>query len=104
MSKEGLRPLGLLPDGHVLEQLCKKRTGPQGRQTENRSSGGSWQQSYQEAKREVSERDLILVPRFPRILLMRLTELISFHVCGLSQESRGDGPEKGKASSPADLS
>ena len=54
--------------------------------------------------REVSERDLILAPRFPRILLMRLTELISFQVWGLSQESRGVGPEKGKASNPADLS
>ena len=104
MSKKGLRPLGLLPDGHVSKHLCRKRMGPQGRHTKSLSLGGTWQQSYQEVKREVSERDLILVPRFPRILLIRLTELISFHVCGLSQEPRGDGPEKGKASSPADLS
>ena len=103
MSKKGLRPLGLLPDGQVLERLCKKSTGPQGRQTENRSSGGPWQQPNQEAKREVSERDLILVPKFPRILLMCLTELMSFKVWGLSHESRGVGPEKGKASSPVDL-
>ena len=52
---------------------------------------------------EVSERDLILAPRFPRTLLMRLTELMSFQVWGLSHESRGVGPEKGKASSPVDL-
>ena len=98
--KKGLRQLGLATEGHMLEWLCRKRTGPQGRH----GRGGSWHTSCHEKSREVSERDLILVPRFPRILLMRLTELMSFQVCGLSQESRGDGPEKGKASSPADLS
>ena len=52
----------------------------------------------------VSQRDLILVPRLPRTRLMRLAELMSFQVKGLSQESRGVGPENGKASEPADLS
>ena len=51
----------------------------------------------------VSERDLILAPRLPRTRLMRLAELMSFQVNGLSHESRGEGPEKGKASEPADL-
>ena len=57
----------------------------------------------QEENTEVSERDLILAPRFPLTLLIRLTELMSFQVCGLSHESRGVGPVKGKASSPVDL-
>ena len=57
----------------------------------------------QEESKVVSERDLILVPKLRRTLLMRLAELMSFQIKGLSQESRGDGPENGKASEPADL-
>ena len=74
--------------------------GPHGRH----GPWGSEQTACHEKSKVVSERDLILAPRFPRTRLMRLTELMSFQVWGLSQESRGDGPEKGKASSPADLS
>ena len=53
---------------------------------------------------EVSERDLILAPRFPRTRRVCLAELISFQIKGLSHESRGEGPEKGKASEQVDLS
>ena len=51
-----------------------------------------------------SERDLIRIPRLQRDRLMRLVEVISFQVCGLTHESRGVGPEKGKASAHADRS
>ena len=103
ISRKGLRQLGLATDGQTWAKECRKRMGPHGRHVRDWWTGGSWQILCQEENTEVSERDLILAPRFPRTLLMRLTELMSFHVCGLSHESRGVGPENGKASSPVDL-
>ena len=74
--------------------------GPQGPQ-------GPWSLGHTECHEKsmvVSERDLILIHKLPRTCLMRLAGLMSFLVKGLSQESRGVGPENGKASEPADLS
>ena len=86
-SKKGARQLGFATTGQVLVMIKSLRHAEcHGKST------------------VVSESDLILVPRLPRTRLMRFAQLMSFQVKGLSHESRGVGPEKGKASEPADLS
>ena len=62
------------------------------------------QMECHELKPNESERDLILKPRLLRVWRVCLEELIIFQVKGLTQESLGTGPEKGKASAQVDRS